>query len=116
MSQMLVTGASGFVGRRLVPALASKGYSVLTHSVEQGHIARSEFPPGASHVFHLAALTFVPDSWREPFAFYDVNVLGTANVLEYCRRNRCSMTFMSSFVYGQPKTLPIGEDHPLEAV
>lgn len=116
MSRILVTGASGFVGRRLVAALEREGHTVLQHSVDDGHIARSTFEPGAAHVYHLAGLTFVPDSWKKPFDFYEVNVLGTVNVLEYCRQNSCSMTFISSYVYGHPQTLPITEDHPLEAV
>jgi UDP-glucose 4-epimerase len=116
MSHILVTGASGFVGQRLVQALTSQGHTVTRHSVEDGHIARSAFEPGASHVFHLAGCTFVPDSWQKPLAYYEVNFLGTVNVLEYCRKNNSSMTFISSYVYGHPKTLPIAEDHPLEAV
>ena len=116
MSRILVTGASGFVGQRLVRALTAQGDSVIRHSVEDGHIARSTFEPGASHVFHLAGCTFVPASYQKPFEYYEVNFLGTVNVLEYCRRNNASITFISSYVYGHPKTLPIAEDHPLEAV
>lgn len=116
MSRILVTGASGFVGQRLVRALTAQGDSVIGHSVEDGHIARSTFEPGASHVFHLAGCTFVPASYQKPFEYYEVNFLGTVNVLEYCRRNNASITFISSYVYGHPKTLPIAEDHPLEAV
>lgn len=116
MSHILVTGASGFVGRRLVPILSARGYSVQPHSVTDGHIARCTFEPGASAVIHLAGLTFVPDSWQRPLDFYDVNVLGTANVLEYSRHNHASMTFISSYVYGHPSKLPVSEDAPLEAV
>ena len=64
---------------------------------------------------HLAAKTFVPDSWKTPAVFYETNVLGTVNVLELCRRTSASLTFISSYVYGHPRALPIGEDHPLQA-
>ena len=56
--------------------------------------------------------TFVPDSWKTPTVFYETNVLGTVNVLELCRRTSASLTFISSYVYGHPRSLPIAEDHP----
>ena len=67
-------------------------------------------------MFHLAAKTFVPASWQSPASFYEVNVMGTINVLEYCRKHSTPLTFVSSYVYGQPDYLPITESHPLRAV
>ena len=39
-------------------------------------------------VFHLAAQPLVRRSYREPHETFDVNVMGTASVLEACRRSR----------------------------
>lgn len=66
----------------------------------------------ADHVFHLAARTFVPDSWDDITGFLSANVLGTANVLAYCRRVSAPLTFVSAYVYGRPSQLPIREDTP----
>src|SRR4051794_303823 len=115
-SEILITGASGFVGSHLAPRLESLGYTVRRFSTRDGDIAHSTLPfEGISHVFHLAAKVFVPDSWSDPRPFYEVNVLGTANVLEFCRRQKASVTLMSSYVYGKPQRLPIAEDHPVDA-
>jgi CDP-glucose 4,6-dehydratase len=38
-------------------------------------------------VFHLAAQSLVPESYREPLFTWSTNVMGTANVLEACRRS-----------------------------
>jgi nucleoside-diphosphate-sugar epimerase len=113
---ILVTGASGFIGSHLVEMLRRQGRLVYTHRSRDGDIADCalEFE-GVEHVFHLAAKTFVPDSWHSPRGFYRVNVLGTVNVLEFCRRESASLTYISSYVYGKPQRLPIGEDHPLAA-
>jgi len=112
---VLVTGADGFIGSHLVKALKAEGRRIWAHSFGDGNIAFCplEFE-GVGHVFHLAGKTFVPDSWESPRAFYETNVLGTVNVLEFCRRHSASLTLISSYVYGQPRWLPIGEDHPLQ--
>src|ERR1700761_2040307 len=105
---VLVTGASGFVGRHLVPALTDRNFEVWPHSL------REPFPdpiPGTiSHVFHLAAKTYVPESWSNPLSFYETNVLAPLRVLDFCRSARSGITLVSSYVYGKPLSLPVSED------
>src|SRR5262249_23823638 len=66
------------------------------------------------HVFHLAARSYVPDSWADPAGFLHTNVTGTARALDYCRANGAHLVFMSSYLYGTPKRLPIREDDPAD--
>jgi nucleoside-diphosphate-sugar epimerase len=116
-NEILVTGATGFLGRHLVLALQSRNLGVRQHSSADGDIATCSLPmDGVSHVFHLAGKSYVPDSWQNPQRFYQTNVMGTVNVLEHCRRNKAALILISSYVYGQPQRLPITEDHPLVAV
>jgi len=111
---VLVTGADGFIGAHLVRALRAAGHVVVTHTRRQGDIRNCLLNfEGVGHVFHLAARTFVPESWSAPLGFYEVNLLGTVNVLEYCRASGASLTMVSSYVYGVPSRLPIAEDEPL---
>jgi nucleoside-diphosphate-sugar epimerase len=113
---VLVTGADGFIGAHLVRALRAAGHVVVTHTRRQGDIRNCLLNfEGVGHVFHLAARTFVPESWSAPLGFYEVNLLGTVNVLEYCRASGASLTMLSSYVYGVPSRLPISEDEPLGA-
>jgi len=115
-NEILVTGATGFLGRPLVAALERQGYTVRRHSSADGDISRCSLPmEGVSRVFHLAGRSYVPDSWQKPLDFYETNVLGTVNVLEHCRRHKAGLILISSYVYGQPQRLPIAEDHPLAA-
>lgn len=113
---VLVTGANGFIGVHLVEALRAAGHTVCTHSTREGNIAHCTLNfKDVGHVFHLAGRTFVPDSWSAPLGFYEVNVLGTVNVLEFCRARGASLTLISSYVYGRPTRLPISENDPLQA-
>jgi nucleoside-diphosphate-sugar epimerase len=113
---VLVTGASGFIGRPLSEALERAGCTVIRHSASDGDIANCALTDNSvKHVYHLAARTFVPDSWSDPLSFYATNVLGTVNVAEFCRRHSASLTMLSSYVYGKPRFLPISEEHPIAA-
>jgi nucleoside-diphosphate-sugar epimerase len=115
--EILITGATGFVGRHLAPILEQKGYAVRGLSRKDGDLASMALDfPGVEHVFHLAGRTFVPESWTTPKPFYELNVIGTLNILEFCKRQRASITIVSSYVYGIPERLPIREDHVVKAL
>jgi len=114
MVDVLVTGAAGFVGKRLVERLTAKGIDCLALTRQHGDIAAAgtweELPP-ARTVVHLAGRSYVPDSWASPAAFIESNVSGTAQALAYCKRTGASLVFASAYLYGIPQHLPIGEDH-----
>ena len=113
--RVLVTGGGGFIGRRLVQSLRGEGAEV--YAPERGvlDVAAGPLPElSADWVIHLAGRTFVPASWSDPADFYRVNVLGTVNVLEYCRRSQAKLIYISGYCYGIPETLPISEAAPLK--
>ena len=114
MNSILVTGASGFVGRRLVHALKQAGHKVFELTSNEGDIADPATLQRFNEVdfdfvFHLAGRTYVPDAWLEPADFQRVNVTGTVNVLELCRTRKIPMTYISSYLYGIPSSLPVKE-------
>jgi len=120
MPKYLVTGSDGFIGKALVKRLLTQGISVESFDINKGDIAEKDSlnifkDAEINHVFHLAGKTFVPDSWKNPFDFYRTNILGTTNVLEFCREQKCSLTFVSSYTYGNPDYLPIDEKHPIKS-
>ena len=117
---ILVTGSNGFIGHALAEKLRLEGHTLFAFDIEQGDITE----PGAldifsqqkiDHLFHLAGKTFVPESWENPQLFYQVNVMGTVEVLRFCKENKVSLTYISSYLYGKPEYLPIDEKHPLAA-
>jgi nucleoside-diphosphate-sugar epimerase len=71
--------------------------------------------PGVDVVVHLAAKTFVPESWDAPALFMRTNLLGTIEALEYCREHRARLVFLSSYMYGAVAQQPIPEGTPLVA-
>ena len=118
----LVTGASGFVGRHLAAALRDDGAEdVSSPAIDVTDIATIRDARDAArptHVFHLAAQTFVPDSLASPEATYRVNVIGTALVAQAIREYAKSRETMprlvftsSAEVYGprEPRDFPLKE-------
>jgi nucleoside-diphosphate-sugar epimerase len=113
--RVLVTGGSGFIGRRLVRHLREQGAEVYAPERSALDVTVGPLPElSVDFVIHLAGRTFVPASWNEPADFYRVNVLGTVNVLEYCRQKQAHLLYVSGYAYGIPDSLPISEDAPLK--
>ncbi|MDP6381491.1 MAG: SDR family oxidoreductase, partial [Phycisphaerae bacterium] len=117
--KIAVTGSSGFVGSALVRKLAEVGAEVIEVDLAGGiditDWTQVKNLPRFDVLMHLAAKTFVPDSYENPRDFYFTNVVSTMNVLELCRQREARMVFTSSYVYGRPRRLPIDESHPLAA-
>jgi GDP-4-dehydro-6-deoxy-D-mannose reductase len=126
----LVTGASGFVGRYLIEALRAQGHETVAAGGPrdgEGYLPIDLADSDSLHaafdltqpdtVFHLAAQAFVPRSIEAPLETYQINVIGTANVLAALRAYRdrskqdVRILFVSSAeVYGpQPQ-----ENNPID--
>lgn len=142
MSRVLVTGADGFIGSHLAELLVRQGHSVramvLYNSFGQaGWLDDSpvrsmvELWPGdirdpdscaraaqsADVIFHLAALIAIPYSYQAPRSYIDANTTGTLNICAAALSAGVSkvVTMSTSEVYGTAVSVPISEDHPLQA-
>lgn len=72
---------------------------------------------GADTVFHLAAQSNVLGAVSDPRYSFETNVAGTFNILEAAAAAgvRRVMFASSREAYGEPRTLPVAEDAPLNA-
>jgi GDP-4-dehydro-6-deoxy-D-mannose reductase len=119
----LVTGSAGFVGRHLLPRLGAEGFEVVGTDLELDVADTSavaskvaELRPDA--IVHLAAVSSVAASWREPELAYRVNYLGTRSVLEAAARGAPEARVLlvgSAEEYGsaEPGSIPFTEAAPL---
>lgn len=123
MKRYLVTGGGGFLGKVLTKMLVREGHKV--RALELPSVNTSELVPlgvdvhsgdlrnredvdnacrGMDAVFHVAALAA---PWGSYKSFYDINVMGTANVIDACRKyNVPRMIYTSS-----PSAIFDGTDH-----
>jgi UDP-glucose 4-epimerase len=129
-SRVLVTGGSGFIGRRLVRALLGTGAHVTVadrrafpgDAVESivgdlcdpsvlSRVVRQE----TDTIFHLAALTRVLDSIKDPAGTYRINVDVTASLLEQARQHGVGAFLLASTnaVTGDVGRATITEQVPL---
>lgn len=131
MEKVLVTGASGYVGQHLLRELRELGISVVAFDINhsgvmsdsrvkhiQGDLTKVKdvenvFLEGVDTVFHLGALKSVSESISKRAEYFEVNLMGTKNLVESMKRNEVkNLVFASSAaVYGnQEATGPIAED------
>lgn len=88
--RVLVTGEQGFIGQHLIKRLATMDFDVITMGDILGKVPESDV------IIHLAALPSVPYSIEHPLETYNVNVMGTINILNACRRDKAKIVFPSS--------------------
>lgn len=134
---ILVTGGAGFIGPHLVDKLIEHDCRVIV--IDDLSSGRKEnINPKAKFykidirdkgifqilekeeigiVFHLAAQPLVGQAFENPFEAIEINIMGTANILEACRKknNLQSIIIVSSDkAYGKTKELPYKENFPLK--
>lgn len=113
---VVLTGASGFVGQHLLRALRrTPGMSVAPLVGDVRDPGTYASAARADIVYHLAAM---PQTVRDPVTAWEVNATGTLRVLEWMRGTRGGRLVLvsSSHVYGKPRVTRIDEQHTTEPV
>ncbi len=133
---ILVTGGAGYIGSHTIKELLRAGREVVAlDNLSAGHrelVLCREFVHGdlgdrellretfrrypIEAVIHFAAHTSVPESVAQPGKYYWNNVVCTLNLLEAMVEAGVGRIVFSSSaaVYGNPRRIPIPEDHPQE--
>jgi UDP-glucose 4-epimerase len=138
MTKVLVTGGAGYIGSHTVRQLGEAGYEVVVYdNLSTGSaeaILHGELVVGnleeqdclfrffAQHQFdavlHFAASISVPESLKNPLAYYSNNTRNTLNLLQCCQAFNVKKFVFSSTaaVYGEPKENPVRESSAKEPV
>jgi UDP-glucose 4-epimerase len=132
--RLLVTGGAGYVGSFSVDLLVRRGLDVAVYdNLSEGH--REAVPDGVplevgeladearlvevlrryrpAFVMHFAASALVGESWEKPLKYFENNIAnGVVLVRSMLASGVKSIVFSSSAaVYGEPRQVPIPEDH-----
>lgn len=116
-----ITGQKGFLGSSVSEALSKQSHEVISLDDYTRRCAKENFtlngcPDDLDWVFHFGASTSIERSFKTPFSTYSNNIESTLQALKIADRSKAVFLLMSSYVYGQPKYLPIDEKHPVASV
>ena len=128
-----VTGGAGFIGSHLTKYLISEGHNVtVIDNLFRGKLSNLEevkdrinfikldildienlrkVLQNVDGIFHQAALTSVPESYKKEDEYKNVNITGTENIFKIAKEFEIKVVYASSSsVYGDIKNIPIIED------
>ena len=132
---VLVTGGAGYIGSHTVHALVEAGESVVVidnlstgfsaylpegvalfigDAADENLIESVVEAHGVESIIHFAGSVVVPDSMRDPLAYYRNNTMTTRSLLNAAVKCGVSRFIFSSTaaVYGDPDEVPVPEDAP----
>jgi UDP-glucose 4-epimerase len=132
---VLVTGGAGYIGSHMVHALVDAGERVVVldnlttgfswavpegvalvvgETGDQARVAALIAEHGVNAVIHFAASIVVPESVRDPLAYYRNNTVNSRALIETVVRSGVHHFIFSSTaaVYGNPERVPVREDDP----
>ncbi len=134
MSTILVTGGAGYIGSHVVKELLRQGHQpIILDNLQTGHrkavkdaifvhadladsgkVRQTFRSLRIGSVMHFAGDCLVDESVLKPFKYFNNNVRNSLQLLEIaCEFNVTKFVFSSSAaVYGEPKKIPIEEEHP----
>jgi len=113
--RVLVVGGSGFLGSHVADELTEKGYEVTIFDQKKStwindnqkfiesdllnreHVIKSL--EGFNFVIHFAGIADIGESKEKPLETIETNIIGTANLLEGCRKNKIEKFIFASSVY-----------------
>jgi UDP-glucose 4-epimerase len=134
--KILLTGGAGYVGSACLRWLLAHGHDPIAYDnlsegnraavpaaadrliegdiADTGHLAELLRRHQVEAVMHFAALASVPESIKDPEAYYRVNVLGTKSVLDAMRAAGVRKILFSSTAatFGFHTAMPLTEDSP----
>lgn len=135
---VLVTGGAGYVGSHTNKLLHQQGYDTIVYdNLTYGHKECSKWGTFVlgdladrnglrtlfeqnriTAVMHFAAYTHVRESAEHPEKYYQNNVANTLNLLNEMIEHGVRLLVFSSTcaVYGNPRQIPLSEDHPLDPI
>lgn len=138
LKKVLITGGAGFIGSHIVDKLLENNYSVAVLdnlssgsennlqksdnlklyriNIEKDNLEEIFDIEKPDYVIHLAAQTSVNYSINNTYFDADMNIMATIRLLDVCKKYNVKkfLTASSAAVYGNPKYLPIDENHPTE--
>jgi UDP-glucose 4-epimerase len=133
MATILVTGGAGYIGSHAVKELRRQGHQPIVYdNLQTGHRKAAKealfidgdlsdqerlkesfrsYPIEA--VMHFAADCLVGESMKDPLKYFMNNVKNSLQLLEISEENNINKFIFSSSaaVYGEPKKIPITEEH-----
>lgn len=131
--KFIVTGGAGFIGSHIAKFLVKNNHEVLIidnlirgtlnnideikddvefHKVDISNYSEIDaVVDSADGIFHEAALASVPQSFKEPERYQEVNAIGSENIFKLGEKHNAKIVFAStSSVYGDQTKFPVNEN------